>query len=156
MKGTVLKIVAIIGVILVSACKNEVKKVYSKDEIAKESVKLNTFFQKQFDEYLDRHPVNQTYLGITKNADKWNDISDEFKNKELALTKKALQWMLDSVNVDALDADTKLSYDLAKQKYENTIADMCSDYYRLRLSSHQESANSKIRFRQATMKLLKI
>lgn len=112
------------------ACKSESKEVTlpSSEEIAKESAKVNAFFKKKFKESISMHPMYQTYLGINKDADKWDDLSDEFLDKELALTKEALQWINDSVNVAALDENTKLSYDLFKQDLENTIAD---DKYRL-------------------------
>lgn len=112
-----------LGILFVS-CKQENKtKPLSKEEIAAESKKVNAFFDKQFKENLDRHPMYQTYLGVKKDADKWNDISDDFAKKELEHTKDALAWLQDSVNVKALDDTTKLSYDLFKQQLENQIAD---------------------------------
>ncbi|MDY0781066.1 DUF885 domain-containing protein [Tenacibaculum sp. IB213877] len=128
MKSNFVKVTAVVGLLVLGSCKKEVAKTYTAEEIKKESDKVNAFFQKQFDENLDRHPMYQTYLGITKDADKWNNISDEFADKELELTKQALQWIKDSVKVDALDSDAKLSLDLFKQNLENTIAD---DKYRL-------------------------
>ena len=111
------------------SCKTSTEeKLPSDEEIKKESAKVNAFFQKQFEQSLDLHPMYQTYLGIKKDADKWDDISDAFLDKELDLTKKALKWITDSVNSKALDASTKLSYDLFKQGLENTIED---DKYRL-------------------------
>ncbi|CAL2061070.1 DUF885 domain-containing protein [Tenacibaculum sp. 190524A05c] len=111
------------------SCKTSTEeKLPSDEEIKKESAKVNAFFQKQFEQSLDLHPMYQTYLGIKKDADKWDDISDTFLDKELDLTKKALKWISDSVNSKALDASTKLSYDLFKQGLENSIED---DKYRL-------------------------
>ncbi|WP_272150258.1 DUF885 domain-containing protein [Tenacibaculum aiptasiae] len=112
-----------VGIMLVSCKKEKKVEVLSKEDIAVESKKVNTFFDKQFKENLDRHPMYQTYLGIKKDADKWNDISDDFAKKELEHAKEALQWMSDSVNVKALDKGAKLSYDLFKQQLENQIAD---------------------------------
>ncbi|KAB1154539.1 DUF885 domain-containing protein [Tenacibaculum aiptasiae] len=112
-----------VGIMLVSCKKEKKVEVLSKEDIAAESKKVNTFFDKQFKENLDRHPMYQTYLGIKKDADKWNDISDDFAKKELEHAKEALQWMSDSVNVKALDKGAKLSYDLFKQQLENQIAD---------------------------------
>ncbi len=116
--------------ILISvACKTDQKDaVPSAEEIQKETTKVNAFFQKQFQQSLDLHPMYQTYLGVKKDADKWDDMSDAFLDKELALTKEALAWIKDSVNTKALDKSTKLSYDLFKQGLENTIAD---DKYRM-------------------------
>lgn len=108
----------------ITSCKQEKKEVTITDEaIATESKKVNDFFDKKFKENLDRHPMYQTYLGIKKDADKWNDISDDFAKKELEHTKEALQWLQDSVNVKALNADVKLSYDLFVQQLENEIED---------------------------------
>ena len=112
-----------VGVMLVSCKKEKKVEVLSKEDIAAESKKVNAFFDKQFKGNLDRHPMYQTYLGIKKDADKWNDISDDFAKKELEHAKEALQWMNDSVNVKALDKGVKLSYDLFKQQLENQIAD---------------------------------
>ena len=111
------------------ACKTNNKTSFSSEEIAKESEKVNAFFKNKFKENLDMHPMNQTYLGIKKDADKWDDISEEFEAKELAKTKEALQWMKDSVSVEALDKDTKLSYKLFKQLLENTIEDATYSNY---------------------------
>ncbi|WP_086030454.1 DUF885 domain-containing protein [Tenacibaculum holothuriorum] len=112
-----------LGILLVSCKKENKTEPLSKEKIATESKKANAFFDKQFKENLDRHPMYQTYLGIKKDADKWNDISDEFAKKELEHAKTALAWLQDSVNVKALDNATKLSYDLFKQQLENQIAD---------------------------------
>lgn len=109
---------------LFTSCKKEApKEEISKETVLQESKKLNAYFDKQFQENLERHPMYQTYIGIKKDADKWDDISDEFAAKELELTKQSLQWLQDSVNTKALNADAKLSYDLFKQQLENSIAD---------------------------------
>lgn len=113
------------------ACKTEEKKAiktYSTEQIKSVSKKLNTFFQEQFDASLDRHPMNQTYLGINKDADKWNDISSDFEDQELVYAKNALQWLQDSINIKVLNKENKLSYDLYKQFLEDRIKD---DVYRL-------------------------
>jgi len=124
MKIQQLTLVTLLSTMFFFSCKKEVKiEKPTTEEIAKESKKVNDFFDKQFKENLDRHPMYQTYLGIRKDADKWNDISDEFIQKELEHTKQALSWLQDSINVKALDADAKLSYDLFKQQLENQIED---------------------------------
>ena len=128
MKKNIVKLATIAGFAVFTSCKETTTKTsYSDEEIQKESAKVNAYFQKKFDEKLDRSPMYQTYLGIKKDADKWDDISDDFADKELALTKEALQWINDSVNVAALNADAKLSYTLFKQTLENAIED---DAYR--------------------------
>ena len=130
MRFNTIKRYATIGLILTMvACKTKKEEATITDEVKeKESAKVNAHFQQQFKEMLDRHPMYQTYLGMEKDADKWDDVSDTFLEKELSLTKKELKWITDSVNVKALDEATTLSYDLYKQSLENTIAD---DAFRL-------------------------
>ncbi len=117
--------------ILLIACSPNDKKEISADAIAIESQKANDFFEDQYQEGLNSKPEDQTYLGIKKDADKWNDYSDAFAAKELENQKEALKWLKDSINVEALDKTTKLSYDLYKAKLENEISD-----YKYRLYSY--------------------
>lgn len=124
MKLKLITTITLVTALSLQSCKKEVKtKELSKEQIAQESKKINTYFDKQFKENLDRHPMYQTYLGMKKDADKWNDISDEFAKAELERAKETLNWLKDSVNVNALDAGAKLSYDLFKQQLENQVAD---------------------------------
>ncbi len=109
--------------IILSACSPDSKKVsYSVGEIVAESKKANDFFGKSFDDGVDRSPEFQSYLGIKKDQDKWNDYSDENEKAELEITKQELQWIKDSVNYDALDKNTKVSYDLFVASAEDEIS----------------------------------
>ena len=92
-------------------------------KIDSESKKLNNYFDKIFDEYVDRHPEYQSYLGIKKDYDKWDDISSNAEEIELAQATNSLQWLKDSINIKFLDSQTLLSYELFKQKLENQIYD---------------------------------
>ncbi len=124
MKLRLITISALVFTCFLQSCKEEVKtKVISKEEISQHSKKANTFFDEQFKGHLNRHPMDQTYLGINKDADKWNDISDAFAKEELTHTKNALTWLKDSLSLEKLNASTKLSYELFKQQLENEIAD---------------------------------
>ena len=119
-----LKNLLVLGVsILLIACSSNEKKVISKDTIVQESKKANAFFETEYQEDLNRNPEDQTYLGIKTNADKWNDYSDDFAAEELQHQKLSLQWLKDSINLAALDSDTRLSYDLYKARLENQISD---------------------------------
>jgi len=116
-----------ISIILISlaliSCETSTEKApgVSADEIAEESQRANDFFEKSFNESVDRNPVFQAQLGIKKDYDKWNDISDENTQKELEITKGELQWLRDSINFDALDDQTQISYDLFVLNAENEI-----------------------------------
>ena len=102
--------------LLVSSCGETI-------EPSPESDKLNAYLDKKFDEYVDRHPEYQTYLGIKKNYDRWDDISPRVQEAELKVSRRSLQWLLDSINTDLLNEQALLSYTLYKQKLEQQIAD---------------------------------
>lgn len=92
-------------------------------EIALASAKANTFFEKSYNESLDRSPISQSYYGIKKDYDKWDDISDEKVKLELEIKRVELQYLTDSINPNLLDYQTKISYQLFKANAENAIAD---------------------------------
>ena len=92
-------------------------------EPSPESDKLNAYLDKKFDEYVERHPEYQTYLGIKKDYDRWDDISPKAQDAELEVNRQSLQWLVDSVSTDHLNEQALLSYTLYKQKLEQRIAD---------------------------------
>lgn len=87
-----------------------------------ESEKLNAFFEEAFMAQVQLSPTSLTGLGIKQDYDKWDAFTDEQADKELALTKAQLE-QLKTFNFDALDAQSKLSYQLFKQQLEDDIAD---------------------------------
>jgi uncharacterized protein (DUF885 family) len=99
------------------------EKTYTPEQIQAESEKANAFFDKVFDEKVDRDPMQQSLLGIKKDYDKWTDESDEHAQKELEITKANLDSLHKNINYDALDAQTKISYrlfeDACKQSIDN-------------------------------------
>ena len=97
-------------------------------ELEAESQKTNAYFDRMFDEYVDRSPMLQTRLGIKKDYDKWSDISQARDDFELEESKKSLRWLKDSVDVRLLDESTRLRYDLYVQGIKDQISD---DRYRL-------------------------
>ncbi|WP_422360445.1 DUF885 domain-containing protein [Reichenbachiella sp.] len=107
---------------LTIACSpSQEKKTYSPEEIEAESQKTNDFFEKSFNDGLERSPEYQTYLGIKDNQDQWDDYSDENAKAELEITKQELKWLKDSINYEALDKNTKVSYDLFVSSSEQEI-----------------------------------
>lgn len=109
--------------LFISCKKEKGEKVYTEAEIASESKKVNDFFQKSFDNRVDLSPQFQTRLGIKKDYGKLDDNSPEADERDLKINKENLQWLIDSVNVDALSKDALLSYKLFKQDVENDIED---------------------------------
>lgn len=106
---------------LVACTSNTEKRSYSPEEIAAESRKVNDFFERSFNDGLSRSPEYQTYLGIKDNQDKWDDYSDENAQSELEITKNELRWITDSINYDALDESSKVSYNLFVASAEQEI-----------------------------------
>ena len=124
MRQIILKIVLFLCVlILFFSCKKENEKVYTDAEIEAESKKVNNFFQSSFNRGIDNYPEFQTRLGIKKDYGKLNDNSPAAAERDLKINKQELQWLIDSVNVDALSKDVLLSYKLFKQNTENSISD---------------------------------
>ncbi|HET7535511.1 MAG TPA: DUF885 domain-containing protein [Candidatus Didemnitutus sp.] len=80
--------------------------------IADETAKANAFFDRVFDESVDRSPMTQGYLGIKKDTDKWDDFSDAHATADLALTAQHLAELKRDINYDALDEQAKVSYRL--------------------------------------------
>lgn len=118
--------IALSGFAMLMACgspEEKESKVYSESEIAEESKKANDFFEESFQKTLDRSPEYQSYLGIKKDNDKWDDYSDKKAQEDLEITKSELQYLLDSINPEALDKQTSISYKLFKEGAENQIAD---------------------------------
>ena len=115
-----LKTILITSVIIVSAC-SQSSQQYSANEIKEASDKANAFFEKSFIQMLDRSPMFQTQLGIKKDYDKWDDQSEAFLQYDLEIAKAELKYLQDSINYDALDHQTSISYKLFKLNLENDI-----------------------------------
>ena len=117
----ILLVVGLLSTVFFSSCGSS--SPLDESKIIAESQKLNQYLDKVFDEYIDRHPEYQTYLGIKKDYGKWDDISPKASDIELEHAKKQLKWLKDSVHVKYLDSQTLLSYHLFKEKLENQIND---------------------------------
>jgi uncharacterized protein (DUF885 family) len=122
----VIKLLTLSTIIAFSSCKNDKVKTStldSKEDITQMSAKANAYFETKYNEDLKYSPMQQTMLGHKTNYGEWDDISPKADSDNLERTKKALQFVNDSINESLLDDDTKLSYTLFKQKLENEIAD---------------------------------
>lgn len=132
MKFTQSLIATALATILVTGCSepgtpastsdNATAEVASATPAQSESEKANQLFEDIFMASVMRSPMFQTYLGIKKDYDKWNDISEANTDKELAFTKADLK-SLNALDTSALDEQTLLSYQLLKQRLEDEIAD---------------------------------
>ena len=107
---------------LVSAEQEASETVTEAPKQKSEDEKANALFERVFELSVARSPEAQTYLGRGTNMDKWDDLSDEFEQESLEITKGQLA-ELTLLDVDQLSESSKLSYDLLKQNLENEIAD---------------------------------
>ncbi len=91
--------------------------------------KASAFFDRAFDEAVDRTPQQQSYLGIKKDYHKWNDISEQNQAKELAYAQGNLRYLKDSIDYDILDEETQLSYQLFEKWCKEKIEDYKYRHY---------------------------
>jgi uncharacterized protein (DUF885 family) len=84
--------------------------------------RANALFEQIFNERVQRNPVLQTSLGIKDDYDKWQDLSDAAFEAELALTRQHLT-LLEGIDVAALDAQTRLSYQLMQKQLQERLDD---------------------------------
>jgi len=121
------QILAIVLFVLVISC-NDKNGDYSAEEIAEHSEKLNEYFEEEFQKDLSESPMMQTQLGQKTNYGKWDDFS-HLKYAEDRKKAKRRQEYLKKVDVEALDEQTHLSYELYRQKIENEIEDYDYRFY---------------------------
>lgn len=96
--------------------------------IKTESEKANELFEKAFMDAVMRSPMFQSYLGIKKDQDKWDDLSEARAQEELKIAKDNLV-KLREIDVSKLDPQTKVSWDLAVRNQEIEVADFKWRYH---------------------------
>jgi uncharacterized protein (DUF885 family) len=83
--------------------------------------KAKEFFSQTFQERLALNPEWQAYLGIKTQYDKWEPLTPEHAAKRLALYKKQLAQLKNTLDYKALDAQNQLSYRLFQASTEQDI-----------------------------------
>ncbi len=87
-----------------------------------ESEKANAYFEKIFQERLDRSPEFKMWLGIKEDQGHWDDNSERAARVNFARTKNELRWLKNNIDYEKLDTHTQLSYDLFMYELERSIA----------------------------------
>ena len=87
-----------------------------------ESEKANAYFEKIFQERLDRSPEFKMWLGIKEDQGHWDDNSERATRVNFARTKNELRWLKNNIDYEELDTQTQLSYDLFVYELERSIA----------------------------------
>ena len=91
------------------------------DQVKAESAKANLFFNRVFDEAVARSPMFMGYLGIKKDTDKWDDLSDARALEDFVITVQNLAELKRSVDFEALDDQAKVSYRMFVNDAERSI-----------------------------------
>jgi len=93
-----------------------------------ESQRANELFEKIFNDTVMRSPMFQSYLGLKDDQDKWDDFSEKYALEELEITKDNLA-IVNKINENLLDPQTKVSLDLMKQNLIEEIEDFKWRHY---------------------------
>ncbi|HVU16849.1 MAG TPA: DUF885 domain-containing protein [Candidatus Didemnitutus sp.] len=81
-----------------------------------ESAKANAFFDRCFDEAAARSPVFLAVLGLKQHEDEWDDFSEAHQLGDLELSVRQLEELKRTINFDALDSQTKISYRMFEEQ----------------------------------------
>lgn len=90
--------------------------------VQSESEKVNALLDEMFMEFVERSPETQTALGIKRDYDKWDDLSEAHAHGNLELAETQLG-RLQRIDASRLDAHTRLSVRLYKRNLGERIAD---------------------------------
>jgi len=87
-----------------------------------QSAKANAYFEKVFQDGVDRSPEFKMWLGIKEDQGHWDDNSDRASALGLARAKRELRWLKSNIDYGKLDPQTRLSYDLFAYERERNIS----------------------------------
>ncbi len=90
-------------------------------EKSAETDKANAFFERVFDAAVARSPMFMTQLGMKKDYDKWDDISEPRALEDLRINVENLAELKRTINYDLLDDQAKVSYRMFVRDAERTI-----------------------------------
>ena len=93
-----------------------------------ESERANELFEKIFNDAVMRSPMFQSYLGLKDDQDKWDDFSEKYALEELEISKSNLA-IVNKIDGNLLDPQTKVSLDLMKQNLIEEIEDFKWRHY---------------------------
>ncbi|MBS0664740.1 MAG: DUF885 domain-containing protein [Verrucomicrobia bacterium] len=94
---------------------------FTAEQVAAESAKANAFFDRVFDEATARSPMTEAQLGIRKDMDKWDDLSDERALEDFLILVRHYGELRQTIRYEALDEPTRLSYRMWVEQAEHQI-----------------------------------
>jgi uncharacterized protein (DUF885 family) len=118
--------------------------------VAAETARANEFFDRVFDEAVARSPEFMTQLGLKKDYDKWDDLSEQHALEDFVLNAKNYEELKRTINFDRLDDQAKVSYRMFVNQAERTIEGWRWRYYNYPLNqmsgTHSEAPAFLINF----------
>ena len=90
-------------------------------DVAAETAKANAFFDRTFDETVARSPMFETQLGMKKDYDKWDDLSEARALEDFVISVQQLAELKRTINFDLLDDQAKVSYRMFVRDAERGI-----------------------------------
>ena len=97
------------------------RETYSRSSVAEESAKANAFFDRVFDAATARSPLAMARLGIQKDTDQWDDISEARVLEDFILQVQSLAELKRTIRWELLDAQTQVSYRMFVREVERAI-----------------------------------
>ena len=113
-----------VGALLLGGCAEMTRPADTVSQAVQQdpSAKANALFDAIFEENIMSSPVSQTYMGIKKDYDQWDEISEAEEQVQLQRTKSQLA-RLKQLDRSQLDAQTQLSFDLLTDRLQQQIDD---------------------------------
>ncbi len=96
-------------------------RLFLESDISPADRKALAFFERAFDARLARSPMYQSMLGITDQADRWDDLSDAYADETIALLRRQLDALHD-IDPSDLSPRVRLSYRLFEKLTRQAIA----------------------------------
>lgn len=94
----------------------------NQESLQSEIEKTNALFEKIFMDGVMRSPISQSYLGIKKDNDKWDDFSEIRALEDHKIDKMNLE-KVKAIDISKLDEQTKVSLRLQRKNLQNNIDD---------------------------------
>jgi len=108
---------------ILTGCFSSGSDVPQRAELIKaESERLNDWFADRYEEQLARSPMSQTFLGMTENQDKLDDISQIAIDEDAALVQSWVEDLRRNFDIDRLDEQARLSFRLFEVQSERELA----------------------------------
>ena len=108
--------------LLVASMATLTSHVVAQEPVADPAARINAFFEKSFQEQINRSPIRQGYLGIKKDYRKWDDLSDQAATEELALKVRQLSSLRNDFDYERLKPQEQLSFRIFEDQAERAIA----------------------------------